>query len=254
MEKEVENIIQPIFGSSVEINKIVIPVSKKENRTLKYARVFFYISNLKEAAGTVRRITGTNEQFDQQKGEYETVLSYIVELLNKNDKFTEHASAEIYEYTNKNQSNVLHLKGISYKNGESLNALADELREWIQQQNMQWQIVNCYAAFVEGKGAWANVTFATYDDTKKVYEHLKNVRPIFRESAIYGSLRNVKDLRTVVFSVVKGEVEEKTVRKFLEELAESSPVVPTETEQPITRKYQFFSFNIIEQKSFYLNN
>ena len=112
----------------MEINKIVIPVSKRDKKALKYARVFFYISNLKEAAGTVRRITGANEQFDQQKGDYETVLTYIVDLLNKTDKFTQHASADIYEYTNKNQSNVLHLKGISYKKGESLNALADELR------------------------------------------------------------------------------------------------------------------------------
>ncbi len=238
----------------MEINKIVIPISKRDNKPLKYARVFFYISNLKEAAGTVRRTTGTNEQFDQQKGDYETVLSYIVDLLNKNDKFIQYASAEIYEYTNKNQSNVLHLKGISYKKGESLSALSDELREWIQQQNMQWQIVNCYAAYVDGKGAWANVTFATYDDTKKAYEHLKNARPIFRDAAIYGSLRNVKDLRTVVFSVVKGGIDDKTVRKFFEDLAESSPVVPAENEQPTTRKYQFFSFNIIEQKSFYLNN
>lgn len=94
-------------------------------------------------------------------------------------------------------------------------ALADELKEFIQQQNMQWQIVNCYAAHVEGKGTWANITFATYDDTKKAYEHLKIFRPVFRESALYGSLRNVKDLRTVVFSTVKKDVEEKTVRKFL---------------------------------------
>ena len=57
-----------------------------------------------------------------------------------------HASAEIYEYTKKNQSNVLHLKGISYKDGESMTALADELKNFIQQQNMQWQIVNCFVA------------------------------------------------------------------------------------------------------------
>jgi hypothetical protein len=54
------------------------------------------------------------------------------------------------------------LKGINYKKGESLAALADELKEFIQNQNMQWQVVNSYAAYVEGKGAWANVTFATY--------------------------------------------------------------------------------------------
>lgn len=63
---------------------------------MKYARVFFYISNLKEAAGTVRRITGASEPFDQQKGEYETVLSYIVDLLNKNERFNRLANAEIY--------------------------------------------------------------------------------------------------------------------------------------------------------------
>ncbi len=182
---------------------------------MTYARVFFYISNLREAAGIVRRITGSTEPFDQQKGEYEIVLSYIVELLNKQESFNKLATAELYEYTNKNQSNVLHLKGISHKEGESFTALADELKEWIQQQNPQWEIVNCYAALVAGKGAWANVTFATYDDTKKAYEHLKNVRPIFRDTAIYGSMRNIKDLRTVVFSVVKNDVEDKTVRKFL---------------------------------------
>jgi hypothetical protein len=232
----------------------VIPVSKKFKQPLKYARVFFYISNLKEAARIVRVITGAAEPFDQQKGEYETVLGYIVELLNKSEAFSKNATAEIYEYTNKNQSNVLHLKGLSYKQGESLTALGDEIKEFIQQQNMQWQVSNCYAAYVEGKGAWANVTFATYDDTKKAYEHLKTVRPIFRESAIYGSMRNIKDLRTVVFSVVKKDADEKIVRKFLEDLAENSPIVPAEGTQTQTRKYQFFSFNIIEQKSFFLNN
>ena len=135
------------------------------------------------------------------------------------------------------------MKGISYKQGESLTALGDELRDWIQSQNPQWQVVNCFAAHVPGKGAWANVTFATYDDTKKAYEHLKNLRPIFRDSAIYASMRNVKDLRTVVFSVVKNDVDEKVVRKFFEDLAESSPVVPPEGDQVPTRKYQFFSFN-----------
>jgi hypothetical protein len=51
---------------------------------------------LKEAAGTVRRITGATEPFDQQKGEYETVLSYIVDLLNKNETFNKISNAEIY--------------------------------------------------------------------------------------------------------------------------------------------------------------
>lgn len=58
----------------------------------------------------------------------------------------------------------------------------------------------------------------------------------------------------MVFSVVRKDADEKTVRKFLEDLAESSPIVPSETNQTPVRKYQFFSFNIIEQKSFYLDN
>ncbi len=87
-----------------------------------------------------------------------------------------------------------------------MTALADELKTFIQNQNMQWQIVNCFAAEVKGKGAWANITFATYDDTKRAYEHLKTARPQFRDQALDGSLRNVKDLRTVVFSVVRNDV------------------------------------------------
>jgi hypothetical protein len=67
-------------------------------------------------------------------------------------------------------------------------------------------------------------------------------------------MRNVKDLRTVVFSVVRKDVDEKTVKQFLDELVEGSPIVPTEGDQAPTRKYQFFSYNIIEQKSFYLDN
>lgn len=117
LEKHVETIIEPIFNNLVEVNKIVIPITKNDKKPLKYARVFYYISNLKEAAGTVRRLTGANEAFDQQKEDYNTVLSYIADLLNKNETFTKYATAEIYEYTNKNQSNVLHLKGISYKQG-----------------------------------------------------------------------------------------------------------------------------------------
>lgn len=61
LEKEVESIIQPIFGNSVEINRIIIPVSKTGNKPLTYARIFFYISNLKEAVAIVRRINGVVE-------------------------------------------------------------------------------------------------------------------------------------------------------------------------------------------------
>ena len=39
----------------------------------------------------------------------------------------------------------------------------------------------------------------------------KNLRPKFRDNVLYGSLRNVKDPRTVVVSVVRNEVTEKSV-------------------------------------------
>ncbi len=55
---------------------------------------------------------------------------------------------------------------------------------------------------------------------------MKLTRPKFRDLPLYGSLRNVKDLRTVVFSVVKKDTDEKTVYKFLRELADNSKVIP----------------------------
>lgn len=64
----------------------------------------------------MRRDVGVNE-LTEQKNEYEQVLGYIVELLNKQETFNKNVSAEIYEYTKKNQSNIIHLKGISYKKG-----------------------------------------------------------------------------------------------------------------------------------------
>jgi hypothetical protein len=39
---------------------------------------------------------------------------------------------------------------------------------------------------------------------------------------VYGSLRNVKDSRTVVISVVRKDVNEKDIEKFLNELAAKS--------------------------------
>ena len=50
-------------------------------------------------------------------------------------------------------------------------SLAEELKNFIQGQNMQWNIINSYCGNAPGKGVWANVTFATYEDTKKAYEH-----------------------------------------------------------------------------------
>jgi len=51
---------------------------------------------------------------------------------------------------------------------------------------------------------------------------LKTTRPKFRDNTVYGSLRNVKDARTVVISVVRKDVNEKDIEKFLNELAAKS--------------------------------
>lgn len=101
-------------------------------------------------------------------------------------------------------------------------------------------------------GAWSNVTFSTYEETVQAYDLLKNSRPKFRDGLIYGSLRNVKDPRTVVISVVRKDATEKQVEKFLRELAEKS--VKSTTSEELVRKYDFFSFNIIEAKKFYRND
>lgn len=63
-------------------------------------------------------------------------------------------------------------------------------------------------------------------------------------------MRNVKDPRTVVISVVKKEVTDKEVSKFLNELATNSTKVNPLDENSI-RKYDYFSFNIIESKRFF---
>lgn len=77
---------------------------------MSYARVFFYISNLKEAVAVVRRLSDVDLNTD--KNEYEQVLEFIMNHLNKEETFRKNATAEIYEYTKKNRSNVLHLKGV----------------------------------------------------------------------------------------------------------------------------------------------
>lgn len=119
----------------------------------------------------------------------------------------------------------------------------------MHRQGPQWNIVNAYAS-IQDKRAWANLTFATYEETIQAYEHLKGLRPRFRDSVLYGSLRNVKDPRTVVISVVRKEATEKEVEKFLNELAASSKKTITPGEEEV-RKYDYFSFNIIEAKKFY---
>ena len=113
----------------------------------------------------------------------------------------------------------------------------------MQAHGQHWNIVNVYAHLFSERGAWANVTFATHEETIQAYELLKNDRPKFRDCVLYGSLRNVKDLRTVVISVVKKEVSEKQVEIFLNELAAKSTKIGTVEES--IRKYDYFSFNII---------
>jgi hypothetical protein len=56
----VERIIKSTFEKSIEVNKIVVPTSKKDKKSLRYARVFFYVSNLKEAFAIVKRQSVAN--------------------------------------------------------------------------------------------------------------------------------------------------------------------------------------------------
>ncbi len=55
-----ERIIKSTFEKSIEVNKIVVPTSKKDKKSLRYARVFFYVSNLKEAFAIVKRQSVAN--------------------------------------------------------------------------------------------------------------------------------------------------------------------------------------------------
>lgn len=186
----------------------------------------------------------------ENRNEYEIILNYISDRINNDEIFSGYAKSEIYEYTKKNQSNVLHLKGVKTNPNEDPTALAEELKEFIQRQGPQWNIVNAYASIYEKRGAWANLTFSTYEETIQAYNHLKDLRPKFRDNTLYGSLRNVKDPRTIVVSVVKKDVTEKQVERFLIELASKSAKINSLSEDNL-RKYDFFSFNIIESKKFF---
>lgn len=57
--------MRPLFGTSVEVNKINIPHNKKDKKNLRYARVFFYVSDLKEgsriASSALGNIDGEQE-------------------------------------------------------------------------------------------------------------------------------------------------------------------------------------------------
>ena len=115
------------------------------------------------------------------------------------------------------------------------------MKNFVQEKNPQWNIVNCFTQFTE-KGAWANITFGTWEDTHNAYETIKATRPKFRDVYIYGSIKNVKDYRTVVISVVREGVTEQDMSKFLNRLAQSSPLLAEDK----GRKYDYFGFNIIE--------
>ena len=125
----------------------------------------------------------------------------------------------------------------------------------VQGTNQQANILTSFASITEKLGAWANVTFSTYEETVQSYEYLKNNRILFRGKPVYASLRNVKDTRTVVISTVKKDIKEREMVSFLKKLADSSPKIETPENEPSKgRKYDFFSFNILEQKTFYLDN
>ena len=109
MEKEVERIIKPLFNSNIEVNKITIPKSRSnKDKPLKYARVFFYVGDVKEAKNIAERTIKSAEEsyYDTTgKNEYEIILNCISHLINEDDTFKQYAKSEIYEYTKKNQSN-----------------------------------------------------------------------------------------------------------------------------------------------------
>lgn len=174
-------------------------------------------------------------------------------MINEDPIFSKAATSEIYEYTKKNQSNVLHIKGIKAKQNENATALAEEMKAHLEKLNPQWLISNSYAS-ITAKGTWSNVTFANYEDTISAFTTLKNTKEKFRDSLLFGSVRNVKDLRTVVMSVIRKDADENKVREFLNKLAAQSAKNTQIVGEEPTRKYEYFSFNIIESKTFYKND
>lgn len=173
--------------------------------------------------------------------------------MNKQEEFRRYVSAEIYEYIKKNQSNVLHLKGIKAEKDQSSQSLTEEIREFIQDNNRQSNIVGCFATRNEKLGAWANITFSTYEETKQAYEATRQQRIRFKDVPLYASLRNAKDTRTVAISTVKKNITNDQMRAFLSKLASESKKVESSPDEN-RRKYDFFSFNILDQKTFFIDN
>lgn len=127
------------------------------------------------------------------------------------------------------------------------------MKAFIQDQNKQSNIINCYTSVFQKHDVWANVTFSTHDETLAAFEQFKNNLVKFRDNWIYASLKNVKDHRTVVISTVKKDVTEQQFDHFLTELAALSNRLDKNDENK-GRKFDFFSFNIIEQKTFYIDD
>lgn len=65
-------------------------------------------------------------------------------------------------------------------------------------------------------------------------------------------MKNYRDNRTVVISTVRAGATEKDMGKFLTELAAESQRVDQSDEEK-GRKFDFFSFNIIEKKNFFID-
>lgn len=130
--------------------------------------------------------------------------------------------------------------------------MARELKDFIQDQNKQANILNCYASLFQQQRAWANVTFSTHQEAKDAFEHFKNNAVKFRDIRVYASMKNYRDNRTVVISTVNGNTTEKDMGKFLTELAAESQRVDQNDEEK-GRKFDFFSFNIIEKKKFFID-
>ena len=250
LEAEVSKIIAPLLNNSVEVNKIIISRHKENKQPLNYARGFFYISNLKEASRIAKLATNQAVDNKPKKEDYEVVLSFIVDKLNSDLEFSKYVKAEIYEYSNKNRSNVLHVKNINAKHDEDPAKVAKELQDFVQEQRKQAKILACFVAMFGKSGAWANISFDTFEETQAAYEFFKANRVNFRGKPIYATLKNVKDLRTVVISTVQKDAKEVEINKFLNKLAERSQRVDANDESK-GRKYDFATLNILEKKTFY---
>ena len=103
-----------------------------QSQTLNYARGFFYISNIGEAHKRVQQLSQIPDDPTQKRQNYGVVLKFIVDKLNENPDFARYVKAEIYEYANKNRSNVIHIKNITAKNNEDPAKIAEELRALMQ--------------------------------------------------------------------------------------------------------------------------